>query len=351
MMTSILDDLNILLERDPSGALGVVADQFLQASFEARVENSENDGRKINNVIVTGMGGSALAALVLKSLTFSTINVPFEIIRGYDLPDYANENTLVIASSYSGNTEETLSAYEQAKKRGSQLAILTSGGELIRKAQDEEIAYVELPTGSQPRMATIAGLKGLVALFTTFKVIDSSLLSELTKLSTWLESEISAWLPTVPFEKNYSKQLASVSIGKTPVFYGSAITSPIAYKWKISWNETAKNLAFFNEYPEFNHNEFMGWTSHPVEKPFVVFDIRSSFDHERISKRFDLSDKLLSGKRPAANVINLKGETPLAQLIWGAVLADFSSVYAGILNGVDPSPVHLIEKLKVELSS
>ena len=124
----------------------------------------------------------------------------------------------------------------------------------------------------------------------------------------------------------------------------------MAYKWKISWNETAKNVAFWNEYSEFNHNEFKGWASHPVEKPFAVFDLLSSFERPRILQRFELTDKLLSGKRPAAKSIHLKGETPLAQLLWGAILADFASTYTAVLNGVDPTPVVLIEKLKQELA-
>ena len=98
-----------------------------------------------------------------------------------------------------------------------------------------------------------------------------------------------------------------------------------------------------------NHNEFIGWSSHPVEKPFVVFDLKSSFEHERILKRFEITDRLLSGKRPKATPIELGGDTILKQLVWGCVLADFVSIYVAILNGVDPTPVDLVEKLKTEL--
>ena len=108
-------------------------------------------------------------------------------------------------------------------------------------------------------------------------------------------------------------------------------------------------MAFNNQYPEFNHNEFMGWASHPVEKPFAVFDLISKLEHPQILKRFKMSDKLLSGKRPKAQVVKLRGETLLQQLLWGCILADFASIYAAILNGVNPTPVDLIEKLKKEL--
>ena len=349
-MTDILDNANVIAQRDPGGALGIIAKQYEQASFDAQVWNPEHDDREIKSVVVAGMGGSALAALIVKVLLDPDLTIPFDIIRGYDLPNYVNRNTLVIASSYSGNTEETLTALEQAEKKGAQLAILASGGKLIDIATNYSIAHVSVPGGVQPRMAMIYNLHALFAILNTFNVINHSLLDELEKLSGWLGREIAEWAPEVPTDKNYAKQLALEAIGKTPVFYGGQLTGPIAYKWKISWNETAKNTAFWNEYPEFNHNEFMGWTSHPIEKPFVVFDILSSFERPRVLQRFELSDRLLSGKRPHASTIELQGESLLAQSLWGCILADYASVYAAILNNVDPTPVVLIEKLKHELA-
>lgn len=349
-MTDILDNVNVIAQRDPEGALKVIANQYKQAKFDAKVWSPEHDDRAISSVVVTGMGGSALAALIVKVLLQKELTIPFDIIRGYDLPAYVNKNTLVIASSYSGNTEETLSALEQAEAKGAQIAILASGGKLIDAATNYDIAHVPLPSGAQPRMAMIYNLRGLFALLANFDVVDSKWLDELAGLADWLEDETAQWTPDVPTEKNYAKQLALEATGKTPVFYGSPLTAPLAYKWKISWNETAKNVAFWNEFPEFNHNEFMGWVSHPIEKPFAVFDIVSSLDRPRVRQRFELTDRLLSGLRPHAYTLELKGDTLLAQSLWGAILADFASAYAAVLNGVDPTPVVLIEKLKKELA-
>ncbi len=349
-MTDILDNANVIQQKDPGGALAIIAAQYKQAAFDARIEHPEHDQRPITGVVITGMGGSALAALIIKTILQTKLSVPFEIIRGYDLPAYVNANTLVIASSYSGNTEETLSGLEQAIAKGAQLAAIASGGALIEAAEAHDISFVRIPSGVQPRMATLYNLRGVLALLRNFAVIGDEEYDEVGNLSDWLAQQIARWTPDVPLTQNYAKQLAYESVGKTPVFYGSPLTAPIAYKWKISWNETAKNTAFWNEYPEFNHNEFMGWTSHPVEKPFAVFDIKSTFDKPRILQRFELSDKLLSGKRPAAKIIQLEGETLLAQLLWGAILSDFASTYTAILNGVDPTPVVLIEKLKQELA-
>jgi glucose/mannose-6-phosphate isomerase len=347
-MNDTLDNENIIAQRDPGGALRVAAEQFTQASFDADISSAENDGREITGIVVTGMGGSALAALVAKVWLKNDIAVPFEVIRGYDLPAYVGKNTLVIASSYSGNTEETVSALGQANERGSQVGVIASGGKLIEIAHETEIAHVKLPSGLQPRMAVIYNLRALIALLESFGIVEGKL-DEIEDLTQWLGQQTAAWAPSVPTEHNYAKQLALQAVGKTPVFYGGALTAPIAYKWKISWNENAKNVSFWNEYPEFNHNEFMGWVSHPVEKPFAVFDLVSSFEHPQILRRFEISDRLLSGKRPKSTVVNLVGDSLIAQLLWGSILADYASIYVAVLNGVDPTPVDLIEKLKKEL--
>lgn len=346
----MLDDANVLKQRDPEDALAVAASEPTQTEFDAQVKNNDGDKSPIKNIIVTGMGGSALAALLAKVWLKDDIKIPFDIIRGYDLPAYVDAGTLVIASSYSGNTEETVSALLQAEAKGAQLAIIAAGGTLMDVAGGNKVAHVELPQNLQPRMAVIYNLRALLALFVSFGIVDSSKSDEVKATSGWLVTEAAKWSGNVPTDDNYAKQLANIAVGKTPVFYGGALTAPVAYKWKISWNENAKNVAFWNEYSEFNHNEFMGWASHPVEKPFAVFDLISNLEHPQILKRFEISDRLLSGKRPKATVVNLAGESLIEQLLWGSILADFVSIYVAILNNVDPTPVDLIEKLKGELA-
>lgn len=346
----MLDDENVLRQRDPKGALEVAATQYAQANYAAEVKFPEHDGREITRVVIAGMGGSALAPLLVKAWLAHELTMPFEVVRGYDLPGYVDYNTLVIASSYSGNTEETLGCLQQARDRFAQVATLSAGGKLKETAEKENITHVVLPAGDQPRMAMIYGLRGVMALLAHFDVAGSDRYGEIADAASWLEGETRNWTHDVSTDKNYAKQLALTAVGKTPVFYAGSLMAPIAYKWKISWNESAKNVAFWDEYPEFNHNEFIGWTGHPVEKPFVIFDLISDFEHPRILKRFELSDRLLSGKRPKANVVKLKGETAIAQMLWACVLADFASIYAAVLNGVDPTPVVLVEKLKAELN-
>lgn len=345
----MLDDQNLLSEKDPFGALEVALNQYKQAELVSEVINPNSDAT-INKVVVTGMGGSALAALLIKSWQESKLNITFEIVRDYKLPNYVDDKTLVIASSYSGNTEETLSCLDEVLKKGANIGCVSSGGKLVEIAKNNKLPYVVLPSGIQPRMGVIANLRAILAVLVSYGVVSQSDFDEVKNLSPWLNIESKKWGRDVLTNENQAKQLALLSAGKTAIFYSSTAMGGVAYKWKISWNENAKNVAFWNVLPEFNHNEFMGWTSHPVEKPYVVFDLRSSFDHPKITKRFEISDRLLSGKRPKANVIELQGESVIAQMLWASIFADFVSIYLAILNGVDPSKVELIEKLKQELA-
>lgn len=345
----MLDDLNYIKQHDPEDALAVAAGEYAQDEYDAVVANEEHDGRHITSIVVAGMGGSGLAAVLAKAWLKQDIDVPFEILRGYDLPAYVGPHTLVIASSYSGNTEETLSCLVQAQEKGSQIASIAAGGQLIDIANAQTIAYVPVPQHLQPRMAMIYNLRALIAIFVTFGIVGKDKYDEIKAAELSMKAQSDTWKADVPTEQNYAKQIALLSVGKTPVFYGGTLSAPVAYKWKISWNENAKNVAFWNEYPEFNHNEFLGWTSHPIEKPFAVFDLISNFEHPQILKRFSVSDSLLSGMRPKATVINLVGDSPIQQMLWGCILADFASIYVAILNGVDPTPVAIIEKLKKEL--
>lgn len=347
----MLDDTNVIKQRDTSGALEVAANLYKQVAYDSQLQFAENDGRTIDSVIVAGMGGSALAADVVKVMLGQTLNIPFEVVKGYSLPKYAGPNTLVIASSHSGNTEETISCLNQAIELGCQLAAIATGGKVIEIATEHEIMTALIPHDTQPRMGMIYNLRVLLRILVEYKLASKRLYDDLAATEQWLRDESDLWTKEMPTERNYAKQLALIAVGKTPVFYGGSLMAPVAYKWKISWNENAKNVAFWNYLPEFNHNEFLGWTSHPVEKPFAVFDLVSELENPRILKRFALSDRLLSGMRPKSTVVPIAGDTLLKQMLWGSILADFVSIYVAILNGVDPTQVDLIEKFKREMNA
>ncbi|MFZ1257911.1 MAG: SIS domain-containing protein [Candidatus Saccharimonas sp.] len=347
----MLDDENVVGQRDRQHALGVAASLYTQLRYDGELTNDDHDGREITSIVIAGMGGSALAADMAKVLLAQHIRVPLEVVKSYDLPHYVNHHTLVIASSHSGNTEETVSVLQQAIDHPDrpQIAVIATGGKLVEMASKADIMCAQFPHDTQPRMGVFYNLRMLFKLLVAFKVIPRQRFSELAEQHDWLEQKTQGWVKEVPTERNKAKQLALIAVGKTPVIYGGTLMAPVAYKWKISWNENAKNVAFWNQYPECNHNEFLGWTSHPVEKPFVVFDLISKLEHPRVLKRFSLSDTLLSGRRPKAQVIPMVGSTLLQQMLWGCVLSDFVSIYVGILNNVDPTQVDLIERFKKEL--
>jgi glucose/mannose-6-phosphate isomerase len=342
----MLDDLKMIHERDVQDALGIAEKQWQQIAYEfPPLEGLDYSG--VENIVYTGMGGSALGAFL--STTWPTIPIPFEISKNYVLPRYVNNKTLVIASSYSGNTEETLEALTRAEEKGAVIAVIANGGKLVEIAQEKNYPLLLLPSSSQPRYAALYGLTALVSLLVAGGILGQNSLDELHAQVDWFKAELTKWRPDVPTSQNQAKQIALEVIGKTPVIYSSTEMFPTAYKWKISFNENAKNVAWCNAYPEFNHNEFLGWSSHPIEKPYAVIDLRSNLDHPRVQKRFELSAKLISGKRPAPIIVNINGETRLQQLLWTVALGDFVSLYTALLNGLNPTPVDLIEKFKKEL--
>jgi glucose/mannose-6-phosphate isomerase len=342
----MLDDQNYIHQKDPQDFLGLLLNAVSQLSERFSVAGGALPTRQsIHTVVLCGMGGSALAAEYMK--VWPGMDIPFEICRAYDLPKFVNENTLVIASSYSGNTEETLSTLQQAEERRAHIAVIASGGKLLEGAKEKNYPYIQIPGGEQPRACVFYNMKALTILLEGSGILNGAV-AELEATAQKLQHTTDAWGPTIPTKENSAKKLAEEIVGKTPVIYGGILYAA-AYKWKINANENAKNLAFCNQYPEFNHNEFVGWTSHPIEKPFVVFDLISSFDHPQVQKRFTISDRLLSGMRPEAIEIQAEGDSLIEQLLWVTMLGDIVTTYLAVLNGVNPTPVDLPEKLKIEL--
>lgn len=345
----ILDDANQIRQRDTKNALGMAGEEPKQLTQALELANIPTEFPTFDHVVVAGMGGSALAGDMLRD--WLDLPVPFQVVKDYVLPKYVGSTTLVIACSFSGNTEETVAAYEDARAKGAHVAIAAGKGKLLETAKTEKLPYVVMPyDGVTPRMFLPTNVRAFIQLFVAYNIVDHSVLLELESAAANLADVSKVWGIGVPFKENPAKQLAWHCAGKTPVFYAGPRFRSAAYKWKIAINESAKNTAWCDEYSEFNHNEFMGWASHPIEKPFAVFDIRSSFDDPRIARRFEISNRLLSGLRPKETEIALEGETMLEQFLWSNIFADYVSAYLGILNGVDPAPVPLIEKLKSELA-
>ncbi len=341
----MLDDLKLIHERDPQDALGVAGKQWEYVARDFDVTFTPKG--EIANVVVAGMGGSGWPGLILRS--WPRLKVPFEVVSTYNLPDYVGVNTLVISSSHSGNTEETLAALDEAEKRGAQIAVVTSGGKLLDAAKAKGLPLFTIEHNIQPRMATFYFLNAYLKILSGAGLtVDDG--SELAAASEWIKGELAQLAADVPTAQNPAKQIALELVGKTPIVYSGPLLYPAAHKWKICFNENAKNTAWDDYYPEFNHNEFIGWSGQPVDKPFGVIEIRSNLEHPRVQKRFEVSERLLSGMRPAPIVVTPPGDTLLKQLLWSIAMGDFVSVYLALLNNVNPTPVDLVEKFKVALN-
>jgi glucose/mannose-6-phosphate isomerase len=343
----MLDDLKYIHQKDVEDALGVAEKQWEQLLIDVS-PSMKIEFSAVENVVLAGMGGSALPGVFFTS--WPSLSVPFEVCRNYTLPSYVSSESLVISSSYSGNTEESLEALEDARSKGAKIVVVAAGGKLAERAKEYGLPLILIPAGKQPRMATYGFIKAFTSVLESVGVVSEGSTSELVAASEWLKQEFSLLAPTVITKSNPAKKLANELAGKTVIVYSGPKMWPVANKFKICLNENAKNTAWSNQYPEFNHNEFIGWSSHPVEKPFAVVEIRSNLEHERIQKRFEVTEKLLSGKRPHPFIVTPKGDTLLKQLLWTVGFADLVSIYLSLLNGLNPTPVELVENLKLELN-
>lgn len=342
----MLDDLKYIHQRDSQDALGIAEKQWQQLQHEFEFEPRTVG---IENVVFAGMGGSAIAALMSRTWPAHD-KVPFEVCRQYSIPRYVSKNTLFIASSYSGNTEETVEGLSQAEKKGSQIVVIAGGGKLIEIAKQKSYSHIILPKVGQPRYAVFYSFNALVTVLQKHGLAEMASLDELKKAAPILEKAQAIWLPTVAKAMNPAKKLATELAGKSIVIDAGPLMSPAAYKWKISFNENAKTIAWWNEVPEWNHNETSGWLEQPIEKLYSIIDLQSNLEHPQVQKRFDILARLLSGKRPAPHVVKAEGDDVLEQMLWTIMFGDFTSLYLALLNNVDPSPVDVQEKIKVELS-
>ena len=341
----MLDDLKYIHQRDGQDALGIAERQAAQLDHKFELGKIDGD---FSNIVFAGMGGSALPALLSRS--WPGYDVPFEVCRQYNIPAYVSDRTLFIAASYSGNTEETLSALAEAEKKSAKIAIFSGGGKLEEIAQQKSYPFIKIPKAEQPRYAVFYMLAAILTIIEAAGLLkEENAHEQLAEAADFLRKAVKEWTAVVPTDKNPAKQLALELAGKSGVVYAGPLMSPAAYKWKISFNENAKNVAWWDEYPEFNHNEFIGWSSHPIQKPYAVIDLRSNLEHPRIQKRFELSDRLLSGQRPPAHVVEIRGGNLLEQLVWAVAYGDFVTIYLALCNNVNPAPVDLVEKFKKEL--
>ncbi len=308
---------------------------------------TREDGTGIYNIVFCGMGGSALAGNLLKNWLYTRLITPLEVCRGSQMPGYVNEHSLVIISSYSGDTAETLRAYEEAKKNNAQILVITNGGKLLQLARNENYTVLELPECSQPRFAIFAGLRALTCALQNMGLVSIDVARELEDTADFLNTAKLRLVPDID-DDNAAKVLAEKLAGKPVIIYASPLLASAAYIWKISFNEDAKQMAWYNTYSELDHNELEGWRI-PTHKEMGGLQLVSQFEDKTMKKRIQVTTSLIKEQGMVFNTMQMAGITPLQELLYAVMLAGYTAGYCALLNDVDPEKVPQVQKLKAEL--
>lgn len=356
-MTVDLDDLNDLARLDSEDVLAAVerfADQCREGWEIGRAASGLPAADGIDSIVVLGMGGSGVSGDVIQSIVEPRLPVPFRVIKSYGpLPEWVGRNTLVFAVSYSGSTEETVAALEEAHTRGCRAVTISSGGPLADLARGYGLAHVGIPSGLQPRASlgylTLPILAVLVEIGLVPEMQDD--IDEAVGVLGDLAARCHRKLPT---DENPAKQLAAKLHGRVPVIYGGhGLGATAAYRFKCDLNEYGKTPAYWHEIPELDHNEIVGWNqlAEMTKQSFVLVFLRDAGEHERIQLRFDITRSLVEAN--VADVIELaaEGDGVVARLLSLILVTQLAAIYVGLGYEVDPGPVEVIQKLKSELAN
>jgi glucose/mannose-6-phosphate isomerase len=298
-------------------------------------------------LVVAGMGGSGIGGRLARAAIGPRARAPIVLARGYALPPWVGEDALVLCSSYSGATEETLACFQDAAARGARRIVATTGGPLAERARAEGVPVVPLPGGFQPRAAV--GYLTVVALEAAALCGAGPPLRDEVEGAADLAAELAGeWGPDGPAD-GAAKALAHRLAGTVPVMVGAGATAAVAYRWKCQLNENAKLPAFASELPELDHNEILGWRVPEAERFAAVF-LEDLDAHERVQARFEITAGLVAERAATVERVRARGGTPLERLVSLVALGDLVSLYVAVLRGADPGDVALLEGLKRELA-
>jgi glucose/mannose-6-phosphate isomerase len=313
----------------------------------------EIDGFEPRNIVIAGVGGSAIGGDILASWLFKRIKIPIFVNRAYRLPTFVGEKTLLFAVSYSGNTEETLSLFDEGIRKGCRIIAITSGGELEKRCQDNGVTIIKVPKGKPPRASVAFLFFPIVIMLKKLGIYDPD--EEIPVVIETLKGLRKQVIPENTTENNPAKRLALELNGENPIIYGEGIFNSVARRWQTQFNENAKTLSWHSTFPEMNHNEIEAWAKDDFSKNFTIIILRDDFrTNNQLQKRVKLTKESILEKH-AKKVIEVvaPGEEErdyLARMLYSMYLGDFVSVYIAILKGFDPSPVSTIEAFKRDLA-
>lgn len=348
-----LDNQGAIEELDVEGMLGHVAALPTQCRDAwALTRNLELPVRhfRADKILIAGMGGSAIGGDLAAAVAAPKSPVPIVVRRGYDLPAYVDRQTLVIASSFSGNTEETLSAFQIARGRGCPLVAITTGGKLADLAVEWDMPLITFGYRSQPRAALGYLFVSLLGILRAMGVIGR-LEEEMETALALLETAGAQCAPTVPLAQNPAKQLAAELVGRLPVVIGSGPMEPVARRWKSQFNENSKGWSYFEALPEMNHNAVSGihFPAEMLDLTTVLF-LSNQGLHPRNRLRLELTQQVFEGKGIVCRQIPIQGDSRLAQILLGVQLGDYASSYLALLHGTDPTAIADIIGLKQRMT-
>jgi glucose/mannose-6-phosphate isomerase len=346
---SILDDMDQIREIDKSCMLSVCVDsaKHYRAAAEA-AEKISLRYSKPENVVVAGMGGSAIGGELLKDWVRDRAGVPVEVCRGYSLPTYVGEGSLVLVVSYSGETEETLSSFLDAVRRRCTVFCVSSGGSLLDFAERLGVPFLRVPSGFAPRAALPYLFVPLLRVLEEVGVV-SGVSGELTEAITVLGRVCGECAPEVPVSGNVAKGLAVGANGFVPVVYGFGVFRSVAQRFKTQFNENTKIPSKWEVFSELNHNEVVGWErAGSLAGCFSAVFIRDKNESEAIRSRIEITKELMPDGSKLFEVWS-QGKSELARMLSAVCVGDFTSVYLALLRGVDPTPVNTINLLKTKV--
>ena len=307
--------------------------------------------RNYSQIIFTGLGGSAIGADIIKGFTEDEMRIPLFVNRNYMLPNFADRNSLIFAVSYSGNTEETISAYLQAKKIGAKIIVITSGGKLGDLALKNNNVLVSIPKGYPPRCALGYSLITALVMLSKLGLIKNKR-SEIKKTARLLERLRKKKLsPRIKGKANMAKEIARKIHRRFPVVYASARLESVAIRWRGEFAENSKTLASSHVFPEMNHNEIVGWMNpRGTLNKFTAIILKDKGDHPRIKQRMRVTASILKKENFRLLEIASYGNTLLERMLSLIYIGDFVSFYLALLNRIDPTPVNRITYLKKQLA-
>ena len=352
-----LDDAPALAGRDPGGMLDQVAGMPAQlvGAIAARTAyataSAGAEPARVRDVLVCGMGGSAIGA-DLAAMWAERHAVRVAVHRSYGLPSWVGRDTLLVFSSYSGNTEETLSAFAASESLAAPRLAITTGGRLAARARAARVPVWTMPAGLQPRAALGSSLAGLLFLLHGAGIVPDPA-DEIAVASRSLEALVGELGPLSPERDNPAKRLARRLYGKLPIIHtGPGILSPVGVRWRGQLHENAKTPSFSNVYPELDHNEIMGWQALAEVRRFATLVVlRDRDDLPAVRRRMEVTCEILAPRLAAVEWIDAQGDGVLERMLRTVALGDWTSVYLAFLNDTDPTPVADIELLKSRLAS